>query len=165
MGKKNIFDFWCVLGHPKDLYMKALTYKSNFVKGIRGIRVAQNTPKVKNDLFPHSLRFLGYHRWDICKKNQNSMKPSPAHWAWKFTRPPFWPKKRYPPRRVSNSLTKPNRPYLALLGQYLSLYLRIFFVGLKGGQVDFQGQCAGEGFMEFCCKAGRFEYNKAYIWE
>ena len=39
------------------------------------VRVAQNTPKVKNDLFPHSLRFLGHHRWDIGKKNHNSMKP------------------------------------------------------------------------------------------
>ena len=37
-------------------------------------RVAQNTPKVKNIGFPHFLRFLGYHRWDICKRNQNSAK-------------------------------------------------------------------------------------------
>ena len=27
------------------------------------IRVAKNTPKVKNVDFPHSLRFLGYYRW------------------------------------------------------------------------------------------------------
>jgi hypothetical protein len=51
---------------------------------------------------------------------------------------------RFHPRHVSNSLTKPNRQYLALLGGYLSpMYsdnLRI-------------------ASLELCCKAGCFEYN------
>jgi hypothetical protein len=40
---------------------------------------------------------------------------------------------RYPPKRASISLPKPNRQYLSLLGEYL----RIFFFRLKGGRVNF----------------------------
>ena len=52
----------------------------------RNPRVPHNIPKVGNDFFPHSLRFIGYHRWDICKGNQYSFKTLPAQTPWKWAR-------------------------------------------------------------------------------
>ena len=74
-----------VAGRGQTQMWQRENYSGCWQRGYRA-RVPHNSQKVKNQVSPHSLRFIGYDRWDKCKGNQNSIKTLPAQTPRKWAR-------------------------------------------------------------------------------